>query len=70
MCELHIQQIINLHHSTRSSSGDFLRPNLFRNSYFHGFVCLLNNLPSDIKLSSSVATFKTKLYLRYTITLS
>jgi hypothetical protein len=59
-----------LHHSTRSSSGD-LRPNLcktslFRNSYFNRIVFLWNNLPSDIKSSSSVAILKSKLYIFYT----
>jgi hypothetical protein len=65
-------QFINqpLHHSTRSSSGDFLRPNLcktslFRDSYFNRIVFLWNNLPSGIKASSSVTILKTKLYIYY-----
>ena len=48
--ELDTNQFINqpLHHSTRSSSGDFLRPNLcktslFRDSYFNRIVFLWNN---------------------------
>ena len=72
MYELDINLYISqpLHNSTRSSSGD-LRPNLcktslFRNSYFNRMVFLWNNLPSDIKSSSSVAILKSKLYLFYT----
>ena len=71
--ELDTNQFINqpLHHSTRSSSGDFLRPNLcktslFRDSYFNRIVFLWNNLSSGIKASSSVAILKTKLYIYYT----
>ena len=56
--------------STRSSTGDFLRPNLcritlFRNSYFNRIVYLWNCLPSDIKSSSSVYILKAKLYEYY-----
>jgi hypothetical protein len=52
--------------STRSSTGEFLRPNLcrttlFRNSYFNRIVYLWNSLPSDIKSSSSVYILKAKL---------
>ena len=71
MYEIDINQYITqpLHHSTRSSSGN-LRPNLcktslFRNSYFNRIVFLWNNLPSDIKSSSSVALLKSKLYIFY-----
>ena len=60
------------HRSTRSSTGDFLRPNLcrttlFRNSYFNRIVYLWNSLPSDIKSSSSVISYilKAKLYEYY-----
>jgi hypothetical protein len=58
------------HRSTRSSTGDFLHPNLcrttlFRNSYFNRIVYLWNSLPSDIKSSSSVYILKVKLYEYY-----
>ena len=55
------------HQSTRSNSGDFLRPNLcrrslFRNSYFNRIVIISNNLPSDIKSFSSIYILKANLY--------
>lgn len=56
--------------STRFISSDQLRPNLcrsssFRSSYFNRIIPLWNNLPSDIKSSSSSSTFKTRLYNHY-----
>ena len=58
------------HQSTCSSSGDFLRPNVcrttvFRNSYFDRIVIMWNNLPSDIKSSSSISILKANLYKYY-----
>ena len=70
--ELDIDQFIkqSQHQSTRSSSGDFLRPNLcrtslIRNSYFNRIVIIWNNLPSDIKSSSSISILKANLYKYY-----
>ena len=59
-----------LHQLTRSGSGDFLRPNLcrtalFRNSFFNRIVYLWNQLPNDIKLSTSVLILKSKLFSYY-----
>ena len=59
-----------LHQSTRSSSGDFLRPNLcrtalFRNSFFNRIVYLWNQLTNDIKLLTSVSILKSKLFSYY-----
>ena len=53
---------------SRSSFGDFLRPNLcrtalFRNSFFNRIVYLWNQLPNDIKLSVSIP--KSKLFSYY-----
>ena len=70
--ELDIQQFIEQppHQSTRSSSGDFLCPNLcrtslFRNSYFNRIVNIWNNLPNNIKSSSSLSILKANLYKYY-----
>ena len=70
--ELDIQQFIKQprHQSTRSSSGDFLCPNLcrtslFRNSYFNRIVNIWNNLPNNIKSSSSLSILKANLYKYY-----
>ena len=59
-----------LHQSTRSSFGDFLRPNLcktalYRNLFFNRIIYLWNQLPNDIKLSTTVSILKSKLFSYY-----
>ena len=62
------------HHLTRFSSTNCYRPNLcrtayFRSSFFNRIVPLWNNLPEDLKSSTSTATLKYKLKNYYRVKL-